>query len=93
MRITAASGEGRIAVGYIVRSPSGEILGWGHARVSHGAAELSWETHPSHRGHGYMREAAPHFVESMLSRPDVNQVCAWYRMPTPRPRRSPEPAG
>jgi RimJ/RimL family protein N-acetyltransferase len=77
MRIVAESPEGS-ATGYIVRSASGaEILGWGHARFRDGAAELSWETHPSHLGNGYMREAAPSFVEALLRRPDVEKVYAW----------------
>jgi RimJ/RimL family protein N-acetyltransferase len=78
MRIVAESADGG-ATGYIVRSASGgaEILGWGHARLRDGAAELSWETHPSHRCHGYMREAAPSFVEALLSRPDVEKAYAW----------------
>jgi RimJ/RimL family protein N-acetyltransferase len=78
MRIVAESADGGV-IGYIVRSASGgpEILGWGHARLRDGAAELSWETHPSHRGHGYMREAAPNFVGALLRRPDVEKACAW----------------
>ena len=49
-------------------------------------AELSWETHPSYRGHGYMRGAAPHFVEALLSRPDVNKACAWIPDANPASR-------
>jgi RimJ/RimL family protein N-acetyltransferase len=79
MRIVAESPDGR-AIGYIVRRASGgvEILGWGHARWREdGAAELSWETHPSHLGHGYTREAAPIFVEGLFRRPGVEKVYAW----------------
>ena len=79
MRIVADWADGS-AIGYIVRlvSSAAEILGWGHARWRvGGAAELSWETHPSHRGHGYTREAAPLFVAELFTRPDVREVHAW----------------
>jgi RimJ/RimL family protein N-acetyltransferase len=76
MRIVAESAEGRFAMGCVVRLASGEIVGWGHARMRGSMAELSWETHQDHRGHGYMREAAPHFVEALLRRPDVTHAYA-----------------
>jgi RimJ/RimL family protein N-acetyltransferase len=76
-RIAAASAMGREAVAYIGRSASGEILGWGHARLLGGWAELAYEVHPRHEGHGYVREATPLFVEALLQRPDVIGVNAY----------------